>query len=234
MSVDVKWTDKGATISTLNAVKEFPILTKDVVDKAIDDGTLETKEGSFMGKSYTKLLRHQVKKLARQREKKQNLDAKGSNSSEEEEEEEEEEDEDEEEEATKREPKWSDKGATISDKNAVKEFPALTMESIEAALESGELESRVGNFMGKTYRKLLLHKVKELAEKHGGGGGGEAGEPKDGGETANLSSGERRKRIAAIEDQLEEIEEKKRKLLKEKQKLEKDVEWAKEQKKTVN
>ena len=45
MSVDVKWTDKGATISTLNAVKEFPILTKDVVDKAIDDGTLETKEG---------------------------------------------------------------------------------------------------------------------------------------------------------------------------------------------
>ena len=67
-----------------------------------------------MGKTYTKLLRHQVKKLARRAEKSQ----KDGSSDEEEEDEEEEE-----EEETRREPKWTDKGATISDKNAVKEFP---------------------------------------------------------------------------------------------------------------
>ena len=39
------------------------------------------------------------------------------------------------------------------------------MELIESALESGELESRNGNFMGKTYRKLLLHQVQALAAK---------------------------------------------------------------------
>ena len=67
-----------------------------------------------MGKTYTKLLRHQVKKLARRAEK-----GRKDGSSEEEEDD----DEEEEEEEAKREPKWSDKGATISDKNAVKEFP---------------------------------------------------------------------------------------------------------------
>ena len=71
-----------------------------------------------MGKTYTKLLRHQVKKLAKETEKKQKKLGKGG-----EEEDEEEEEEEEEEEVEKREPKWSDKGATISDKNAIKEFP---------------------------------------------------------------------------------------------------------------
>ena len=71
-----------------------------------------------MGKSYTKLLRHQVKKLARQIEKKQREEAKGSDGSSSSSDGDEEE-----EEVELREPKWSDKGATISDKNAVKEFP---------------------------------------------------------------------------------------------------------------
>ena len=71
-----------------------------------------------MGKSYVKLLRHQVKKLAKQVEKDRKSaetesQKSGSSSSEEEEEEE----------VPTREPTWSDKGATISDKNAVKEFP---------------------------------------------------------------------------------------------------------------
>ena len=69
-----------------------------------------------MGKSYVKLLRHQVKKLAKQVEKDRKSGEtkdieKGSSSNEEEEE------------VPTREPTWSDKGATISDKNAVKEFP---------------------------------------------------------------------------------------------------------------
>ena len=68
-----------------------------------------------MGKTYTKLLRHQVKKLAKETEKKQKKLGKGG--------EEEVGEEEEEEEVEKREPKWSDKGATISDKNAIKEFP---------------------------------------------------------------------------------------------------------------
>jgi len=226
MSVEVKWTDKGATISTLNAVKEFPVLTNDDVDAAIADGRLETKEGSFMGKSYTKLLRHQVKKLARQIEKKQREEAKGSDGSSSSSDGDEEE-----EEVELREPKWSDKGATISDKNAVKEFPDLTMEAIESALDSGELESRVGNFMGKSYRKLLLHQVENLAKKLGGGGGksssaekakDEERTAKHDGEKAKTKDGERRKRIADIEAKLEQIEEKKRKLMEEKKNLEKE------------
>jgi len=217
MSSEVKWTDKGATISSLNAVKEFPILTNEDVDAAIADGRLDTRAGTFMGKTYTKLLRHQVKKLARRAEKSQ----KDGSSDEEEEDEEEEE-----EEETRREPKWTDKGATISDKNAVKEFPALTMESIESALESGDLESRDGNFMGKTYRKLLRHQVEKLAGKLAEtGGGGEGGGGREEERKASKSNGgEGRKRLAEIEDQLKKIEEKKRKLLDEKKSLEDDDE----------
>jgi len=219
MSVEVKWTDKGATISSLNAVKEFPVLTNDDVDAAIADGRLDTKVGSFMGKNYTKLLRHQVKKLARQVEKKQKSDAKDETDSS---------DDEEEEEVTKRDPIWSDKGATISDKNAIKEFPALTMESIEDALESGALESRAGNFMGKAYRKLLLHQVKAFVEKLEKKEGETAAESKKGGDDASTtkgggksSDGDKRKRLAEIDEQLGKIEEKRRKLLDEKKSLEK-------------
>jgi len=211
MSVEVKWTDKGATISSLNAVKEFPVLTNDDVDAAIADGRLDTRVGSFMGKNYTKLLRHQVKKLARQVEKKQKSDAKDETDSSSDEEEEE---------MTKRDPIWSDKGATISDKNAIKEFPVLTMESIEDALESGALESRAGNFMGKAYRKLLLHQVKALVEKLEKKEG-ESGKTCDSKESGKSSDGDRRKRLAEIDEQLGKIEEKKRKLLDEKKSLEK-------------
>jgi len=216
MSSEVKWTDKGATISSLNAVKEFPVLTNEDVDAAIADGRLDTRVGTFMGKTYTKLLRHQVKELARRAEK-----GRKDGSSEEEEDD----DEEEEEEEAKREPKWSDKGATISDKNAVKEFPALTMESIESALESGDLESRDGNFMGKTYRKLLRHQVEKLADKlaeRGGEGGGEGGRTEEERKASKSNGGEGRKRLAEIEDQLKKIEEKKRKLLDEKKSLEAD------------
>ena len=45
MSVEVTWKDKGATISSLNAVKEFPVLTNHDIDGAIADGTLDTKVG---------------------------------------------------------------------------------------------------------------------------------------------------------------------------------------------
>jgi len=231
MSVEVKWTDKGATISSLNAVKEYPALTNDDVDAAIADGRLDTRQGSFMGKSYTKLLRHQVKKLARDVEKKQK---EGSNDSS---------DDEEDDEVAKREPKWSDKGATISDKNAIKEFPVLTMESIESALESEELESRTGNFMGKTYRKLLLHQVRSLAEKLAEEQGSaivvtdeddddddddkEEGEEDDDddddktkkGATTSMSGGERKKRIAEIDEHLVTLEGKRRKLLEEKKTL---------------
>lgn len=225
MSVEVGWKDKGATISSLNAVKEFPALTNDDIDAAIADGKLDTRAGSFMGKSYVKLLRHQVQKLARQVEKKQNKTGDSSDDDVEEEEKEEE--------VERREPTWSDKGATISDKNAIKEFPALTMESIESALESGELESRPGNFMGKPYRKLLVHRVKRLAEKldpkaESSERSEESDDDDDDDEErrpeakkSKMSDGDRKRRLADIESQLGNIEEKKRKLLEEKKSLEK-------------
>ena len=117
------------------------------------------------------------------------------------------------------------------------------MDAIEAALKSGDLESRVGNFMGNAYRKLLLHQVERLVDKLGvgvEGGGGEAGDEEtaksdkemakssssssNSSNSSSNSSGERRKRLADIEVQLEEIEEKKRKLIKEKKRLEKESE----------
>ena len=48
MSVEVKWTDKGATISCLNAVKEFPVLTNEDVEAAIEDGRLDTRQGECL------------------------------------------------------------------------------------------------------------------------------------------------------------------------------------------
>ena len=95
------------------------------------------------------------------------------------------------------------------------------MESIESALESGDLESRDGNFMGKTYRKLLRHQVEKLADKLAEReGGGEGGRTEEERKASKSNGGEGRKRLAEIEDQLKKIEEKKRKLLDEKKSLE--------------
>lgn len=53
------WTQKGATFSHNNAIKEFGI-SKEEIFKAIDDGKLQYKRNYAHGNPYFKLLRHEV------------------------------------------------------------------------------------------------------------------------------------------------------------------------------
>lgn len=56
---------------------------------------------------------------------------------------------------------WSRKGATLSDKTARKEF-GLTQDEIEAAIDAGQLQYRVGVIHGNPWLRLLRREVEEL------------------------------------------------------------------------
>lgn len=58
---------------------------------------------------------------------------------------------------------WRRKGATLSDKTARGEF-GLTQDEIEAAVDAGQLQYRVGVIHGNPWLRLLRHEVEELME----------------------------------------------------------------------
>lgn len=58
---------------------------------------------------------------------------------------------------------WRQKGATLSDKTARKEF-GLTQAEIEAAIDAGQLQYRVGVIHGNPWLRLLRREVEELME----------------------------------------------------------------------
>lgn len=58
---------------------------------------------------------------------------------------------------------WRQKGATLSDKTARKEF-GLTQAEIEAAIDAGQLQYRVGVVHGSPWLRLLRREVVELME----------------------------------------------------------------------
>ena len=58
---------------------------------------------------------------------------------------------------------WREKGATLSDKTARKEF-GLTQAEIEAAIDAGQLQYRVGVIHGNPWLRLLRREVVELME----------------------------------------------------------------------
>jgi hypothetical protein len=58
---------------------------------------------------------------------------------------------------------WSQKGATLSDKTARKEF-GLTQDEIMAAIEAGRLQYRVGVIHGNPWLRLLRREVEELMD----------------------------------------------------------------------
>ena len=58
---------------------------------------------------------------------------------------------------------WRRNGGTLSDKTARKEF-GLTQDEIEAAIEAGELEYRVGVIHGNPWLRLLRREVEALVE----------------------------------------------------------------------
>ena len=58
---------------------------------------------------------------------------------------------------------WRQKGATLSDRTARKEF-GLTQAEIEAAIDAGQLQYRVGVIHGAPWLRLLRREVVELME----------------------------------------------------------------------
>jgi len=58
---------------------------------------------------------------------------------------------------------WSRKGATLSDKNARKEF-GLTQDEIVAAIDGGQLQYRVGVIHGNPWLRLLRREVEDLMD----------------------------------------------------------------------
>jgi predicted nuclease with TOPRIM domain len=58
---------------------------------------------------------------------------------------------------------WHRKGATLSDKTARKEF-GLTQEEIEAAIDAGQLQYRVGVVHGNPWLRLLRRELEALVE----------------------------------------------------------------------
>ena len=67
------------------------------------------------------------------------------------------------------EPNWSQKGATLSDKSAQKEF-GLTQQEIIAAIRAGTLQSREGSMHGNPWLRLLRHEVEALVSETSGKG----------------------------------------------------------------
>ena len=58
---------------------------------------------------------------------------------------------------------WRQKGATLSDKTARKEF-GLTQDEIVAAINAGQLQHRVGVVHGNPWLRLLRREVEELMD----------------------------------------------------------------------
>ena len=62
---------------------------------------------------------------------------------------------------------WSQKGATMSDKSARKEF-GLTQQEIIAAMRAGKLQFRESNMHGNPWYRLLRHEVESLVRDKSG------------------------------------------------------------------
>lgn len=62
---------------------------------------------------------------------------------------------------------WSKKGATLSDKSAIKEF-GLTQNQIDEAIKDGKLQYRINYVFANPYLKLVRSEVEALVdEKYG-------------------------------------------------------------------
>ena len=62
---------------------------------------------------------------------------------------------------------WTQKGATLSDKSARKEF-GLSQQEIIMAIRAGKLQFRESNMHGNPWFRLLRHEVGSLVKEKGG------------------------------------------------------------------
>lgn len=65
---------------------------------------------------------------------------------------------------------WNQKGATLSDKSARKEF-GLTQKEIIGAVRQGKLQYRENHIHGNPYLRLLRHEVEALVKEQSGEAG---------------------------------------------------------------
>jgi hypothetical protein len=64
---------------------------------------------------------------------------------------------------------WAEKGATLSDKTAQKEY-GLTRQEIVEAIRAGKLQYRENNIYGNPFLRLIRREVEAVVkEKYGGG-----------------------------------------------------------------
>jgi len=63
--------------------------------------------------------------------------------------------------------RWSQKGATLSDKSARQEY-GLTQQEIIAGIRAEKLQYRKGRMHGNPWLRLLRHEVEALVEEKGG------------------------------------------------------------------
>jgi uncharacterized protein (DUF433 family) len=62
---------------------------------------------------------------------------------------------------------WGQKGATLSDKSARKEY-GLTQEEITAAIRAGKLQFQQNSMHGNPWFRLLRHEVEALVKEKSG------------------------------------------------------------------
>lgn len=65
---------------------------------------------------------------------------------------------------------WSQKGTTLSDKSARKEF-GLTQEEIYTAMRAGKLQFQQNSMHGNPWFRLLRHEVEALVKQNSGKAG---------------------------------------------------------------
>ena len=101
---------------------------------------------------------------------------------------------------------WTQKGATLSDKSARKEF-GLTQPEIVAAIREGKLQYQENHIHGNPYLRLLRHEVEALVKEQSGADGLQTKKLKK--ELADLNQEARKlkTRLKAIERRQAEIKE---------------------------
>ena len=102
------------------------------------------------------------------------------------------------------EPQWQKQGATLSHKNACKEF-GLTENEVIAAMKAGKLQYLVNYAHGNPYYKLLRLEVEQLALELRGAKGIEDQEIKYKVQQINKEINSHKRKLASLEKQKIEL-----------------------------
>ena len=99
---------------------------------------------------------------------------------------------------------WGQKGATLSDKSAEKEY-GISRKEIREAINSGELQFREGSIHGNLWLRLLRVEVEKLVEKKYGADHLREKKNKKELEVINKELKELKARVSELEQRKEEL-----------------------------